>query len=155
MVALLTLGLYAVAELLLSRGRIGARLYATGSRVEAAFAAGLDIARIRVTAYLFCGLMAALAGLLVAAEIGSGDPQAGAPFTLTSITAVVVGGTSIFGGSGTALGTLLGAVLVILLQNVLGQLQVNAYAQYVWTGVITLGAVALYARRGRRAEARG
>ena len=154
-VALLTLGLYAVAELLLSRGRIGARLYATGSRVEAAFAAGLDIARIRVTAYLFCGLMAALAGLLVAAEIGSGDPQAGAPFTLTSITAVVVGGTSIFGGSGTALGTLLGAVLVILLQNVLGQLQVNAYAQYIWTGVITLGAVALYARRGRRGEARG
>ncbi len=151
-IALLTLGLYIAAECLLSRGRIGARLYATGSRAEAAFAAGLNIARIKIAAYLFCGLMAAIAGLLVAAEIGSGDPQAGTPFTLTSITAVVVGGTSIFGGSGTAIGTLLGALLVIVLQNVLSQLQVSAYTQYVWTGVITLIAVALYAWRGRRGE---
>ncbi|HWA79858.1 MAG TPA: ATP-binding cassette domain-containing protein, partial [Acetobacteraceae bacterium] len=151
-ITLLTLGLYIAAECLLSRGRIGARLYATGSRAEAGFAAGLNIARIRIAAYLFCGLMAAIAGLLVAAEIGSGDPQAGTPFTLTSITAVVVGGTSIFGGSGTALGTLLGALLVIVLQNVLSQLQVSAYTQYVWTGVITLIAVALYAWRGRRGE---
>ncbi|HUC18181.1 MAG TPA: ATP-binding cassette domain-containing protein [Acetobacteraceae bacterium] len=154
-IALLTLGLYIAAESLLFRGRIGARLYATGSRAEAGFAAGLNIARIRITAYLFCGLMAAVAGLLVAAEIGSGDPQAGTPFTLTSITAVVVGGTSIFGGSGTALGTLLGALLVIVLQNVLSQLQVSAYTQYVWTGVITLIAVALYAWRGRRREETG
>ncbi len=154
-VALLTLVLYLAAESLLLRGRIGMRLYATGSRPEAAFAAGLDIARIRIAAYLFCGLTAAVAGLLVAAEIGSGDPEAGATFTLTSITAVVVGGTSIFGGSGTAIGTLLGALLVILLQNVLSQLHVSAYTQYVWTGVITLAAVALYAWRGRKGEGRG
>jgi len=153
-VLLLTLVLFVAAELLLARGRIGAKLYATGSRAEAAFAAGLNIARIRVAAYVFCALMAAVAGLLVAAEIGSGDPEAGATFTLTSITAVVVGGTSIFGGSGTAFGTLLGALLVILLQNVLNQLHVSAYTQYVWTGVITVGAVALYAWRGRDREGR-
>ncbi|MGH7119612.1 MAG: ATP-binding cassette domain-containing protein [Acetobacteraceae bacterium] len=154
-VALLTLVLFIVAEFLLMRGRIGARLYATGSRPEAAFAAGLNIAWIRIAAYLFCGLTAAVAGLLIAAEIGSGDPQAGTPFTLTSITAVVVGGTSIFGGSGTAIGTLIGAALIILLQNILSQLHVSAYTQYVWTGAITLVAVALYAWRDRKGRAAG
>ena len=69
--------------------------------------------------------MAALAGLVVAARIGSGDPQAGRQFTLASVTAVVVGGTSIFGGRGTVVGTLLGAILVILMQNSLNQLHVR------------------------------
>ena len=88
--------------------------------------------------------MAALAGLVVAARIGSGDPQAGSQFTLASVTAAVVGGTSIFGGRGTVVGTLLGAILLILMQNSLNQLHVTAYYQYIWTGALMLLAVGAY-----------
>ncbi len=147
---LVVLALYVLAELLLLRGRAGAWLYAVGSSPEGARAAGIPIGRVRALAYLGCGLAAAGAGLLVAARIGSGDPQAGAAFTLTSVTAVVVGGASVFGGRGTAPGTLLGAALVILMQNALNQLHVSPYWQYVCTGALTLAAVALFSwRRGR------
>jgi ribose transport system ATP-binding protein len=131
-------------EIFLLRGRIGTRLYAIGSNIESAFIAGIRVGRVRFLAYLFCGLMAALAGLVIAARIGSGDPQSGSQFTLASITAVVVGGTSIFGGRGTMVGTLLGAVFVVLMQNSLNQLHVTAYYQYIWTGALMLFAVAAY-----------
>ena len=131
-------------EVLQIRGRIGTRLYAIGSNPEAAFVAGIPVRRVRFFAYLFCGLMAALAGMVIAARIGSGDPQAGSQFTLASVTAVVVGGTSIFGGRGTVAGTLLGAILLILMQNSLNQLHVSAYYQYIWTGALMLLAVGAY-----------
>jgi ABC-type sugar transport system ATPase subunit/ribose/xylose/arabinose/galactoside ABC-type transport system permease subunit len=146
------LAISAIGEILLVKGRIGTRLYAIGSRSEAAFVAGIRVDRIRCFAYLFCGFMAALAGLVVAARIGSGDPQAGTQFTLSSIAAVVVGGTSVFGGRGTLAGTLCGATLLVMLQNALNQLHVTAYYQYIWTGALLLAAVALYsidAARGR------
>jgi ribose transport system ATP-binding protein len=131
-------------EVLQIRGRIGTRLYAIGSNPEAAFVAGIPVRRVRFFAYLFCGLMAALAGMVIAARIGSGDPQAGSQFTLASVTAVVVGGTSVFGGRGTVAGTLLGAILLILMQNSLNQLHVSAYYQYIWTGALMLLAVGAY-----------
>jgi ribose/xylose/arabinose/galactoside ABC-type transport system permease subunit len=131
-------------EILQLRGRIGTRLYAIGSNPEAAFVAGIPVRRVRFFAYLFCGLMAAVAGLVIAARIGSGDPQAGSQFTLASVTAVVVGGTSIFGGRGTVVGTLLGAILLILMQNSLNQIHVSAYYQYIWTGALMLVAVGAY-----------
>ncbi len=141
---LAVLAINGLGEMLLVRGRIGTRLYAIGSRPEAAFVAGIRVDRIRCFAYLFSGFMAALAGLVIAARIGSGDPQAGSQFTLSSITAVVVGGTSVFGGRGTLVGTLLGATLLVMLQNALNQLHVTAYYQYIWTGTLLLLAVALY-----------
>jgi ribose transport system ATP-binding protein len=143
-IGLLVIFLTLVGEILQLRGRIGTRLYAIGSNPEAAFVAGIPVRRVRLMAYLFCGLMAALAGLVVAARIGSGDPQAGSQFTLASVTAVVVGGTSIFGGRGTVVGTLLGAILLILMQNSLNQLHVTAYYQYIWTGSLMLLAVGAY-----------
>jgi ribose transport system ATP-binding protein len=150
---LAVLAISAIGEILLVKGRIGTRLYAIGSRPEAAFVAGIRVDRVRCFAYLFCGFMAALAGLVVAARIGSGDPQAGSQFTLSSIAAVVVGGTSVFGGRGTLVGTLFGATLLVMLQNALNQLHVTAYYQYIWTGALLLSAVALYSieeYRGRR-----
>ncbi|MBV9392252.1 MAG: ABC transporter permease, partial [Verrucomicrobia bacterium] len=92
--------------------------------------------------YLFSGLMAAVAGLVVAARIGSGDPQSGSQFTLSSVAAVVVGGTSIFGGRGTLIGTFLAAIFLVLLQDALNQIHVTAYYQYIWTGLLLLIAVA-------------
>lgn len=147
LIAILTLVLYVLGEVILVRTRAGSALYATGSNQEAAFVAGIAVARVRMAAYLFCGLMAALAGLVITARIGSGDPQSGTSFTLASITAVVVGGTSIFGGRGTLVGTLAGSILVLEMQNALNQLHVSAYYQYIWTGVLTLLAVAFYSVR--------
>ena len=147
LIFLLTLALYLLAEALLLRGRLGARFYAIGANPASAQAAGIATDRLCAGAYLFSGFMAALAGLVIAARIGSGDPQAGTTFTLATVTAVVVGGTLIFGGVGTAVGTLLGAILIILMQNVLNQLYVSAYWQYVWTGVLTLVAVGFHGLR--------
>jgi ribose transport system ATP-binding protein len=144
---------YIAVEVLLLRGRIGAQFYAAGASSEAAEAAGIRTRRLRASAYLFSGLMAAIAGLIIAARIGSGDPQAGTTFTLATVTAVVVGGTSVFGGVGTAVGTFFGAVLIILMQNVLNQLQVSAYWQYIWTGVLTLAAVGFHGLRSQERRA--
>jgi ribose transport system ATP-binding protein len=146
----IVLALYILSERILVRGRIGAKLYAVGSSNEAAFIAGIRTAAMRAGAYVFCSLCAVLAGLLIAARIGSGDPQAGAQFTLTSITAVVIGGASVFGGRGTAIGTLAGAVLVGLMQNALNHLQVSAYYQYIWTGALTLIAVIVFSFGSRK-----
>lgn len=143
-----------IAEILLARGKIGARFYAVGSSLEAARASGINAGRLRFVAYVFSGFMAALAGLIIAARIGSGDPQAGTTFTLASVTAVVIGGTSVFGGIGTAIGTFLGAILIILMQNILNQFQINAYWQYVWTGVLTLLAVGFHSVRSPERRSR-
>jgi ribose transport system ATP-binding protein len=137
-------------EVLLLRGRLGQRLYGTGSSAEASRVVGIGTDWVRMGAYLFCALTAAAAGLLIAARIGSGDPQAGSSFTLTSITAVVIGGASVFGGRGTAIGTLIGAVAVGLMQNALNLMHVSAYYQYVWAGALTLVAVAGYSLRTAR-----
>lgn len=147
--AIAMLAIYVVAETLLVRGRVGARLYAVGSSYDAAFVVGIPVRMVRAGAYVFCSLCSVFAGLLVAARIGSGDPQAGAQFTLTSITAVVIGGASVMGGRGTAVGTLAGAVLVGLMQNALNYLHVSAYYQYVWTGLLTLVAVAAFSLGSR------
>ncbi len=148
-VFLVVVALFLAVELLLLRGRLGARLYAAGSSPEGAEAAGLRVGRIRAAAYIASGLAGALAGLVLTARIGSGDPQAGTSFTLTSITAVAVGGASVLGGSGTAIGALLGALLVILLQNALNLVHVSAYWQYICTGALTLAAVAAFSWRRR------
>lgn len=137
----------AIFELILLRSRTGLWLVATGSSREAAYVAGVATGRVRVFAYMFCGVMAALAGLLIAARIGSGDPQSGTNFTLLSVTAVVLGGTSIFGGRGTAAGVFIAAFLLMIIQNAMNHLHVSAYWQYVLTGVLTLVAVAIYASR--------
>ena len=147
---LIVVVLYLLAEWVLVRGRIGARLYAVGSSNEAAFVVGVRIGAVRAGAYVFCSLCAVLGELMIAARIGSGDPQAGAQFTLTSITAVVIGGASVFGGRGTAIGALAGAMLVGLMQNALNHLQVSAYYQYIWTGALTLIAVIVFSFGSRR-----
>ncbi len=145
--ALVVVILFGLAEVLLLRGRLGQRLYGVGSSAEASDIVGINTAWVRGAAYVFCSLCASATGLLIAGRIGSGDPQAGSSFTLASVTAVVVGGVSVFGGRGTALGVLAGAIAVGLMENALNLMQVSAYYQYIWTGGLTLVAVAGYSFR--------
>lgn len=148
---LVVLALFVIAELLLQRGKAGRWLLAVGSNAEAAYIAGIPISVVKISVYAISGVLASVAGLVLAARIGSGDPQAGSTFTLASVTAAVVGGTSIFGGRGSFLGSFVGALLLIELQNALAQLHVSAYWQYVWIGILTLASVVLYSlRRGQQ-----
>ncbi|MBV9672141.1 MAG: ATP-binding cassette domain-containing protein, partial [Verrucomicrobia bacterium] len=141
-ITLVVIMLVLLGEWLLVKSRVGIHFYAAGARPEAAYLCGIPVTHLRFVSYLFSGLMAAVAGLVVAARIGSGDPQSGSQFTLSSVAAVVVGGTSIFGGRGTLIGTFLAAIFLVLLQDALNQIHVTAYYQYIWTGLLLLIAVA-------------
>ena len=91
--------------------------------------------------YVICGALASLSGILLASRMNSGQPNAGLMYELDVIAAVVVGGTSLFGGRGTVIGTFLGAMLIGILRNGLNLLNVNSYVQQVMVGVVILLAV--------------
>ena len=102
---------------------------------------------------MISGISAAAAGIYLAARIGSGDPLVGQAYTLDSITAVVVGGTSLYGGRGSAVNTIVGAFIVGLLSNALNQLGVTSFYQYIFKGILLILAVFIFSR-GRTSVAR-
>lgn len=138
----LNIGLY--------RFRAGIALRAVGSREESARVTGLNPRLVRLAAYLGSSLLAGVAGIVLMTQNQTGDSSAGVEFTLLSISAAVVGGASVYGGRGSFIGALLGAVVV----NVVGALivftNVPSAWQYYITGAITLGAVVLYSIARRR-----
>ncbi len=93
--------------------------------------------------YMISGLMAGFAGVILTARMGSGEPNAGVGYELDVIAAVVLGGTSLAGGKGTMLGTLIGALVMGVLENGLAMLQVPPFAQMVFSGIIIIIAVAI------------
>lgn len=129
--------------LLLGRTVFGRRLYAVGGNEEATRLSGVRVGRVKIAVYTLTGALAALGGVLLAARLGAGDPKAGQLFELTAIAAVVVGGTSLAGGRGGIWGTLLGALIIGVLDNGLVLLDVSAFYQMVVKGAVILGAVAL------------
>lgn len=136
---------------LVARLRFYHDLRAVGGNMQAAFQTGLAVARIRLVAYAISGLFAALCGLALVGETASGDPLIGAGLTLSSITAVVLGGTALSGGVGGALGSVLGAFILGLINNVI----FFAEAPFAWQGLIqgaiilaALAAGVVFARRG-------
>jgi len=104
------------------------------------------VSGVKIGAYVVSGISAAVAGIYLAARIGSGDPLVGQPYTLDSITAVVVGGTSLYGGRGSAVNTIIGAFIVGLLSNALNQRGVSSFYQYILKGVLLILAVFIYSR---------
>lgn len=137
--------------LLLTRTRWGRHLYAVGSSEAAARAAGVQVVRIKLLAYGLCGALAGLAGVVLAARITTGQPNAGIAYELDAIAAVVIGGTSLSGGVGGVGGTLLGVLLLGVINSGLDQLNVSAYYQQIIKGAIIVGAVWLD-QRGRQRE---
>lgn len=145
------LGLVAVVvHVVLGRTRSGRHLYATGGNERAALASGIRVDRVKTVAYVACGSLAGLAGVLLAARVTTGQPNAGVAYELDAIAAAVIGGTSLSGGVGGVRGTLLGALLIGLLSSGLDTLNVSSYYQQIVKGVIIVGAVWLdQQRRGR------
>lgn len=125
------------------RTRNGSFLYPVGGNEEAAKLSAIPVTKIRVLAYVACSLLAGIAGLLFVVRVGGGDPQAGTPYLLDSIAAVVIGGASLFGGRGTAMGTLIGVLILGVLGNVVNLVGVSPSMQGTVKGIVILVAVIL------------
>ncbi len=128
---------------ILNHTRIGRYIYATGSNEEATIYSGIKTSRVKLFVYSVSGMMAALAGILITARLGSAQPTAGAGYELDAIAAVVLGGTSMAGGIGTIAGTAIGALIIGVLNNALNLMQVSSYYQDVAKGIVILAAVLL------------
>ncbi len=146
---LVMLAIFALAAILLHRTRFGQHLYAMGGNREAARLTGIPLARNEIAVYVLCALLAGVAGLINVSQLYSAEPASGEGFELDAIAAAVVGGTSFTGGVGKMAGTLLGAVIIGILNKGLNQAGVHYSLQYVATGVVILAAVYLDVRRKR------
>jgi ribose transport system ATP-binding protein len=133
-------------EIVLRRTAWGVKLRAVGSAPQRAHAVGIRVAWIRLTSYLAAGALVLLASLLLMAQVGAGDPSAGVTYTLTSITAVVLGGASIFGGRGAFIGALGGAILIGLINASVSFLSLNTAWQTYLLGGLTLLAGGAYSK---------
>jgi inositol transport system permease protein len=121
--------------------RLGRHIYAVGGNENAARASGVHIRSVKMAAYTVCGAMAGLAGVVLASRITTGQPNAGIGYELDAIAAVVIGGTSLNGGTGGVGGAVLGALLIGVINNGLDLLNVSSYYQQVAKGLIIVGAV--------------
>ncbi len=123
---------------LLSQTKFGQYTYAIGGSRQASLRAGIDVGRVTVWLYILSALCAALGGVLYAGRFSAGAAQAGEPLLLDSIAAVVIGGASLFGGSGTLVGTLIGALIVAVIQYGLVFINVEPFWQFVAVGVVII-----------------
>jgi fructose transport system permease protein len=139
---LLLMGLYGVVWFALSHTAPGRHLYAVGNNREAARLTGISTERVLLTVYALAGAFYGVAALLSVARTGVGDPQAGQTENLDAITAVVLGGTSLFGGRGAIVGTLIGALIVGVFRNGLTLMGVSSVYQILITGILVILAVA-------------
>jgi ribose transport system ATP-binding protein len=130
----------------------GRGLRAVGSHEESARRLGVKVNRTHVLAYVACGLLTFLGALLLMAQIGVGDPTQGVSYTLSSITAVVLGGASLLGGRGSFIGTLLGAALIQQVLNATTFLDLGQSWQYFFQGFLILVAAAIYTQARRRSR---
>jgi fructose transport system permease protein len=137
------LGLFAVAWFALTQTAWGRHIYAYGSNPEAARLQGIHVNRLLISVYAVAGTIYGVAGLLLVARTEVGDPNAGQTDNLDSITAVVLGGTSLFGGIGSVIGTLLGALIVGVFRNGLQLIGVASIYQVLITGILVILAVAV------------
>jgi ribose transport system permease protein len=128
----------------------GRQIYAVGSNDEAARLSGINVALTTFSVYAISGFMAALGGLLFLSRLSVGDPNSGLGLELEAITIVVIGGTSLFGGEGGVGGTVIGAIILAVLANVLNLIGVSPFSQQVVKGAIIVFAVLLETGRRRR-----
>lgn len=143
---------YAIVFFLLNRTTFGSYIYAIGGNQEAARLSGVPVRLIKMLAYAISGMLAGLTGVILTARLGSAQPNLGTADELDAIAAVVLGGTSLAGGRGGIIGTLVGALIIGVLSNGLNLLNVNAYYQPVVKGCVILIAI-LVDRRVRATSA--
>ena len=134
---------FVVFGLLLARTRYGRYVYATGDNPEAAKLSGIPVTRTKVLAFVISGALAALAGFIITARLSTAEPTAGTGLELEAIAAVIIGGTSLAGGRGDLIGTIVGALILGVIDNGMNLLDVSPFLQSVVKGLVILFAVLL------------
>ncbi|GHD05523.1 ABC transporter permease [Tianweitania populi] len=142
---------FAVSWWVLTRTRFGRYIYAVGGNPHAAKTSGINVTRIRFSVYVISGALAGLAGMILSARTGSALPQAGIAYELDAIAAVVIGGTSLAGGVGRVTGTLIGALIIGVMNNGLDLMGIQSYYQQILKGALIVGAVMLDQKRNQDA----
>ena len=131
----------AVLIWMLTQTRFGRNIFAVGGNREAAILAGIRVRRVELIVYGLAGMLSSLAGILYASRLDAAQPSVGEGWLMGAITAAILGGTSLRGGQGSIVGTMLGAMLLVVLSNAIGLANVNAYWQRVIVGFVVLLAV--------------
>jgi ribose transport system permease protein len=133
--------IYAISHLLLTRTKFGRYTYAMGGNEEATFLSGVNVRFHKTMVYALSGLTSAIAAIILTARLNSAQPIAGIMYELDAIAATVIGGTSLMGGEGTLLGTLIGALIMGVLRNGLNLLGVSSFLQQIIIGMVIILAV--------------
>jgi ribose transport system permease protein len=138
-----------LAHTVLTHTRLGRYTYAIGGNESAAYLSGIRVATYKTAIYVICGAFAGLAGIISTARVGAGLPAAYLGYELDAIAAVVIGGASLFGGEGTILGAVIGALIIGVLKNGLNLMHLSEYWQTFTIGVVIIGAVTVERFRHR------
>lgn len=132
-----------VLSMMMSRTRLGKSLYATGGNSQAAYNVGINVTKTKILSFAVGGILTALAGIILACQMRSGDPTAGNPITIKTLTASVIGGASFSGGKGRIICTFAGAMIFAIINNMLNLLGISTFYQYVAQGVLLILAIAI------------
>jgi ribose transport system permease protein len=143
--AIIFLILLFIFHFVLNKTRFGRQLYAVGGNKNASYLSGMKVDRIKIAAFMLCSMMASIAAMIHAAQISQGGPNEGAGYELNAVAACAIGGTSLAGGKGTMIGTLIGALILGMLDNLLGLKGVNSNLQLVVKGFLIIIAVFMQA----------
>lgn len=147
---ILLFGLVVIGSyIILTYTRLGRYIYAVGGNEQAARASGINVNRVKLFAYIICSALAALAGIVLASRITTGQPNAGIAYELDAIAAVVIGGTSLLGGRGSVTGTVIGVLIIGVINNGLDLLNVSSYYQQIIKGAIIIMAVLVDRKNNR------
>ena len=142
---------FIIAAFMINRTQLGRHIYAVGGNAQAAKFSGINVQKVKFIVYTYTGIMSGIAGLVVASRLYSGQPTAGDGAEMDAIAAVVVGGTSMSGGSGRLGGTLIGVLIIDVLNNGLNLLGVDSNWQYIVKGLVILLAVYVDFIRNKKA----
>lgn len=145
--AVIFLVLWAIFWFVLSKTRFGRQIYATGGNPTAAHLSGIKTNRVKMLAFMFSGLLASIAGMIHSAQISQGGPNEGQSYEMYAVAAVAIGGTSMAGGKGTMFGTLVGALIFGMLDNIMGLNGINSNIQLVVKGFLIILSVFMQAVR--------
>ena len=144
------ISLLIVFQFVLSKTSFGRKVYAIGGNKKASYLAGIKVDRIKIITFMLCSMLSAVAAMIHAAQISQGGPNEGIGYELNAVAACAIGGTSLAGGKGTMVGTLVGAVILGLLDNILGLKGVNSNLQLMVKGLIII--IAVFMQSEKQAE---
>ncbi len=139
-----------ICHFILSKTRIGRYTYAVGSNEEAARLSGIKVSQVKIVAYIASGLLAGLVGIILASRMVTSQPNSASGYELNAIAAAVIGGTSLMGGVGTVVGTVIGSFIIGILSVGLTMAGANYFMQQIVIGLVVIGAVTIDGLKGRR-----